>query len=270
VNHQQQVDRHFDEIAQHWKDLYQEQSVEGVIHQHRRSLALQWIQQLNLKDGARVLEVGCGAGLVAIELARAGYDVDCIDSSSAMVELAAAEAKEADMSGRLRVDVGDVHSLGFDASSFDLVIALGVVPFLSAPGQALAEMARVTRPGGSVLFTSDNKYRLNSLLDPRFVPFPGRDAIRRFLTRSGARSASKLTPKRFSYRGMQRMADRIGLRVERSAPIGYAPYTILNWELLAEHRSVRLNNWLQARADRGVPGLRAVAQQYLLLARRSR
>jgi ubiquinone/menaquinone biosynthesis C-methylase UbiE len=269
VNHQQQVDQHFDESAQHWKDLYAEQSVEGVIHQGRRSLALQWIRQLGLPERSRVLEVGCGAGLVAVELARSNYDVDCIDSSTGMVELAAAQANEADVPGRLTVAVGDVHSLNFESNAFDLVIALGVVPFLAEPGTALSEMARVTRSGGWVLFTSDNKYRLNSLLDPRFVPFPGREAVRQFLTRAGARSDSKLEPNRFSYRAVKRMTESKGLMVERSAPIGFAPYTFLNRELLPEQSSIRVNNWLQERADRGLRGLHSVAQQYLILTRKS-
>ncbi len=268
MNHQQQVDEHFDASAQHWKDLYDERSVEGVIHQARRSLALEWIQQLALPGGARALEVGCGAGLLAIELARSGYDVNCIDSSRAMVELAAVEARHSDVAERLTVDIGDVHALSFESSAFDLVTALGVVPFLNAPETALREMARVARPGGWVLLTSDNQFRLNSLLDPRFVPFPGRDALKHLFTRVGARSATKLPTNRCSYRVAKRMIESAGLTVDRNAAIGYAPLTFLGREVLPEPRSIRMNNWLQERADRGVRGLHSVGQQYLILARK--
>jgi 2-polyprenyl-3-methyl-5-hydroxy-6-metoxy-1,4-benzoquinol methylase len=270
LSHQERIDKHFDEFAQHWRDLYEKRSLEGVIHQGRRSLALQWIWGLQLPSGARVLEVGCGAGLLAIELARHGYDVDCIDSSTAMVELAAAEASDADVAGRLAVDTGDVHALSFDSDAFDLVVALGVIPFLHAPLQALVEVARVARPGGWILFSSDNKYRLNKVLDPRYTPFPKREAAKRLLTGVGARTPSELPTKLFSYREIKRMTEGAGFSVERCETIGFGPFTFLGRNVLGEPSAIRLNNWLQERADRGTHALRSGAAQHLILAQRVR
>src|SRR5579863_1044697 len=100
---QDRVDQHFDALAEHWRDLYTAQTLSGVIHQRRRDDALEWILALELPPGARILEVGCGAGLLAVDCAARGYDVDCIDTSRAMVELAAAAAKSADHAGRVTV-----------------------------------------------------------------------------------------------------------------------------------------------------------------------
>jgi 2-polyprenyl-3-methyl-5-hydroxy-6-metoxy-1,4-benzoquinol methylase len=269
VSHQQRVDSHFDTLAVHWKDLYAERSLEGVIHQRRRALALRWMLSLELPIGTRVLEVGCGAGLVAIELAHHGYDVDCIDTSTAMVELAAADASQVDVPGRVTVDVGDVHSLQFDSGAFDLVVALGVVPFLHDPQAALDEMARVARPGGWVLFSSDNKYRVNRVLDPRYTPFPRREAVKRALTGVGAKAPSVVPSKLFSRREIKRMTEKAGISAQRCETVGFGPFTFLGRNLLAEPPSINLDHWFQSCADRRILGLRAVADQHLILARKA-
>ena len=267
-SHQQRIDKHFDTRAQHWRDLYEARTLEGVIHQRRRSLALEWILGLELAHGARVLEVGCGAGLLAIDVAARGYDVDCIDTSTAMVAVAAAEARATDVAGRLTVDTGDVHVLSFGSDAFDLVVALGVIPFLHSPQTALAEMARVARPGGRILFSSDNKYRLNRVLDPRYLPFPKREALKQRLTGVGAKASSQLPTKLFSHREMQRMVDAAGLSVERFVTIGFGPFTLLGRHMLAERSAISLHNWLQDRADRGTLGLQHVATQHLIVAQK--
>jgi 2-polyprenyl-3-methyl-5-hydroxy-6-metoxy-1,4-benzoquinol methylase len=257
-SHQDRVDQHFDALAEHWRDLYTAHTLEGVIHQRRRAAALEWILALELSPGARVLEVGCGAGLLAVDFAARGYDVDCIDTSRAMVELAAAAARSADDAARITVDTGDVHELAFGSGAFDLVVALGVVPFLHSPQKALAEMARVTRSGGWVLFSSDNKYRLNRVLDPRYAPFPGREALKHRLTRGPTTF--------FSYPEIKRMVEAAGLSVKRRGDLGFGPFTLLGIELLAERPAIRVDGWLQDRADRGTFGLEHVAAQHLILA----
>lgn len=269
MNHQQQIDRHFDASARHWKDLYDNQSLEGMIHQGRRSLALRWIDELALSGRARVLEVGCGAGLLAIDLARHGYDVDCIDSSSAMVELAAAEARNANVAGSLTIDIGDVHTLDFDSSAFDLVVALGVVPFLHSPEKALAEMARVVQSGGWVLLSSDNQFRLNRLLDPRFIPFPGREGLKRRVARVRVKYPSEPPTKLFSSKVARRMIEGAGFKVDRCVTVGFGPFTFLGKDLLAERLAMRLNRWLQERADRGTLGLRSLGAQHMILAQKA-
>ena len=95
--------------------------------------------------GGRYLEVGSAAGADAIELARrCGVEVVGVDSSVAMVE----EARRRGLAG---AHVADAHALPFDAGLFDGAWADRTFQHLADPAQALAEMARVVRPGGAIV-----------------------------------------------------------------------------------------------------------------------
>ena len=86
------------------------------------------------------------------------------------------------MQDRVRIHAADVHALPFQAHTFDLVVAIGVIPWLHSERVALQEMQRVLKPGGYLLVTADNNARLNRILDPRSSPLsstapPGREAF---------------------------------------------------------------------------------------------
>ncbi len=95
------------------------------------------------------------AGLTTIALARFGYVVDAIDSSEGMVERALRGAIEADLGDRVKVLRGNANSLAFEDGVFDLVLAIGVIPWLESPGPAAREMARVVKPGGTVVIADE-------------------------------------------------------------------------------------------------------------------
>jgi 2-polyprenyl-3-methyl-5-hydroxy-6-metoxy-1,4-benzoquinol methylase len=265
-HHQREVDRHFDHAARHWRDLYGEESLEGVIHRDRHSRTIEWILRLGLESQAKVLDVGCGAGLLAMDLAGRGCNVSAIDPSRAMIDFVQQQAKEKDVSGALSFELGDAHSLSFGSRAFDLVIALGVVPFLHTPQVALAEMARVVRPGGWVIVSSDNKFRLNRLLDPRYIPFPGREALKRSLMRAGIKPPPGFAARFLSSRAIMGMLEDAGLRVVHCVTFGFGPFTFFGRDMLHDAPAIRLNRRLQGWADRGVPGIRSVGAQHLILA----
>ncbi|TQS41349.1 class I SAM-dependent methyltransferase [Cryptosporangium phraense] len=93
-------------------------------------------------DGSRVLDVGCGSGEFLASLGARG--VAGADPSPAMVQLAAAAAPGAD------VRVADAEALPWADDSFDLVTAINALQFADDPDAAVAEMLRVTVPGGHV------------------------------------------------------------------------------------------------------------------------
>jgi ubiquinone/menaquinone biosynthesis C-methylase UbiE len=147
-DHQEQVESHFDSMSSYWAEIYSTESVRGVIQQRRMAIVLEWIEELALPRESRILEVGCGAGLTTIELARRGYTVYATDSSRAMVERTLRAVIESDVGDRVKVFRGDVYSLPFEDDMFTSVFAMGVISWLESPDGAVREMAGVVKPGG--------------------------------------------------------------------------------------------------------------------------
>ena len=265
---QDRVDRYFRREAAFWDEIYVGSDVYALIHQQRRERALRWIDGLGLPRGARVLEVGCGAGHTAIALARRGFDVDATDAVDAMVELAQARVSEAEPELQLRVSRADAQQLPFDDGTFDAALALGVIPWLPDPPAALRELARVVRPGGCVVLNADNRSRLTHLLDPARNPklVPLQEAIRRA---RGRGESSDPGTTLHSRREFGRLLAAAGLTVERSETLGFGQFTLLGRRVVPARAGVRLHRGLQQLADRGVPVVRATGAQYLVLARRA-
>ncbi|HEY8737043.1 MAG TPA: methyltransferase domain-containing protein [Candidatus Dormibacteraeota bacterium] len=267
--HQQQVDAHFDAKSRYWKDLYEEDTLFGVIHQQRKQLALQWLDECRLPKGSRVLDVGCGAGVLAVELARRGHVVDGIDASHAMIEQASQVLGDAGVAHNVHVQVGDAHDLPFATASYDFVVSLGVLPYVHTPTRALSEMARVVKPDGYVLLSSDNAFRLNHLLDPRYNPvfLPLRQAVKHVLMRMGYRPRG-VPSRRLSFRHLRRLMSQAGLSVVNYQTLGFGPFSLLGRRLLPDRVGLKLHRSLQKAADRGAPILRSTGTQQLVLARR--
>jgi SAM-dependent methyltransferase len=100
--------------------------------------------------GGKLLEIGSGPGRVAVRLARKapGIMLTGVDISDAMVERAARRAARADLSERVRFEVGDVAALPLSNEEFDGVVSTLSLHHWSDPASGLAEIHRVLKPGG--------------------------------------------------------------------------------------------------------------------------
>lgn len=103
------------------------------------------------KPGQRLLDVGCGAGLFAQLAAGSGAVVCGIDASKAMLDIAADRVPAGDFRK------GDLETLPYRDSSFDVVTGFNAFQFAANPSRALAEAARVVRPGGAVVVVTWGK-----------------------------------------------------------------------------------------------------------------
>lgn len=99
-------------------------------------------------DGGRVLDVGCGTGVLTRTLAgmTRRAEIVGIDPVATFVEYARGQAKEA----RVSFDVGDAQALPYPAASFDCALSCLVFQFIPDAPKAAREVRRVTRPGGTV------------------------------------------------------------------------------------------------------------------------
>src|SRR5688500_9619738 len=104
-----------------------------------------------LPRGARILEVGCGGGQLAVEIAEERPDVSPVgvDLSPAQVARAARRARH--LGERARFVQGDAQALAFPDASFDAVVSIGSIKHWPDPRRGLAECARALAPGGHLV-----------------------------------------------------------------------------------------------------------------------
>lgn len=114
----------------------------------------QWLyQQAGLSQAQTILEVGCGSGVIAEELARAGSAaVTGLDIDPAMLAFARRQKSA------VTYIQGDAHALPFCTGSLDAVVCHYLLLWLADPVWGVREMARVTRPGGCILACAEPDY----------------------------------------------------------------------------------------------------------------
>ena len=266
---QASVNAYFRSQSRFWREVYADNCVRADIIRDRHVAVLGLIDDLALPPGSQVLEIGCGAGFMAVALAQRGFRVQAIDSVESMVELARQHAMEADLADRPSVALGDIYALAFADESFDLVLAIGVLPWIGRIEPAVREMARVTKPGGSVILTTANQAGLTSLLDPRLNPLlslPKR-YIKNILARLGLRQ--QMPGINFhGNRFIDKTLAHVGLVKTRGMTRGFE-FSFFRRPVFSARRGMKLHRQLQRLVDRGVPMFHSIGMTYFVLARKT-
>ncbi len=265
------VVQRFEAEAAFWQEIFGRADVQSVIHQRRLGLAIRLVDQLGLPSGATVLEVGAGAGQLAVALARRGYRVSASDPAPRMRELIRANAAAAGVQARLEVLAADARALPFAASQFDMVAALGVLPWLTDPRTVIDEMVRVVRPRGYLIVTCVSRTPLPMLLDPLRHPALGplRDRVRLAAARARGTGLARRPrpPTWLSPAGMDDLLIAAGLSRVDGVAFGYGPLTWLGRRAFPDPVGAKLDARIQ-RFGSTHPGFaRRLATQYIILAR---
>lgn len=117
---------------------------------------------LALQAGERVLEVGCGAGVLLGEMLSQCARACAIDHSPDMVALAAARNTAMIAAGRLDLRQGDAHVLPWLDASCDAAVSAHMFFFVNRPRDMLREIARVLKPGGRLVIATSPRSKLGS------------------------------------------------------------------------------------------------------------
>ena len=107
-----------------------------------------FVERLGIQPGARVLDVACGTGNLAIPAARRGAVVTGVDIAPNLVEQARERAAKEGVVATF--DEGDAEALPYTDGSFDVVMTMYGAMFAPNPELTSSEMARVCRPGGTI------------------------------------------------------------------------------------------------------------------------
>jgi 2-polyprenyl-6-hydroxyphenyl methylase/3-demethylubiquinone-9 3-methyltransferase len=142
----------FSDLAHRWWDTSSEFKPLHDIN----PLRLGWIDSLANLQGKKVLDIGCGGGVLAESMATIGAEVTGIDLSEKALEVARLHLYE---SG-LKIDYRHISAEAFaetHAGQFDVVTCMEMLEHVPNPASAVSACARLVRPGGHVFFATLNR-----------------------------------------------------------------------------------------------------------------
>ncbi len=205
----------FSDLAHRWWDP---ESEFRPLHQIN-PLRLAWIEGLALLPGQRVLDVGCGGGILSDSMARKGADVTGIDLSSKALKVAQLHALEA---GTTQVSYREISAEAMaqeQPASFDVVTCMEMLEHVPDPASVVRACATLVKPGGWVFFSTINR-------NPKSFLFAivGAEYLLQMLPKGTHEYAKMIRPSELA-----RYCRAADLNVEHTRGMEYNPLTKRYW-----------------------------------------
>jgi 2-polyprenyl-6-hydroxyphenyl methylase/3-demethylubiquinone-9 3-methyltransferase len=176
---------------------------------------LAWINGLSPLNGMRVLDVGCGGGILADAMARGGAVVTGIDLAGKALRVAQLHALEAQTAGLQYREISAEALAAEQAGNFDVVTCMEMLEHVPDPASVVRACATLVKPGGWVYFSTLNRSPKSFLL-----AIVGAEYILNLLPRGTHDYAKLIRPSELA--GFCRAAD---LELRHTRGMAYNPLT---------------------------------------------
>lgn len=261
----------FDHTAAHWEGQYSYPGLRGRLVHKRMALVLQYLQGEHLPPKTKVLDLGCGPGIVAKQLATRGFQTYAVDFSGDLLARARHHLND-DGLPPTHLAQADAHRLPFKDNSFDVVLAIALIVWAADPAQVLREITRVLRPGGILIITARNRFSIVNVFDPffwasRLVPKKMRAWLRGLFQQHDGQQQKRLEPKEISIRRFDKMLKNVRLEKMEWRTLQYGPFRLMRRSILPTRLQVAIDKAL----DRiwWAPGIRRLGWTYCVKAIRA-
>jgi 2-polyprenyl-6-hydroxyphenyl methylase/3-demethylubiquinone-9 3-methyltransferase len=205
----------FSELAHRWWDPHSEFR---PLHQIN-PLRLEWIERIAPIAGKKVLDIGCGGGILAESMAQRGADVLGIDLATKPLKVAQLHALEA---GAEKVDYREISAEALAAQmprAFDVVTCMEMLEHVPDPSSVVHAAATLAKPGGWVFFSTLNR-NLKSFL----FAIVGAEHVLELLPKGTHEYAKFIRPSELA-----RWCRDAGLELRHTRGMEYNPLTQRYW-----------------------------------------
>lgn len=152
-----------------WERHYHEDNYNGNRLRRREEKVLEYLDSLKLPKGAKILELGYGAGMASAKIYARGYDLVGIDISNKLRDIAVKNCRKAatiNAGGNYEFLIGNAEKLDFSDNYFDGVVGLGFLQYLQFPEACFKEVKRVLKTNGYFILAQRNMYGISSIDGP--------------------------------------------------------------------------------------------------------
>ena len=205
----------FSELAHRWWDP---ESEFRPLHQIN-PLRLEWIHGLCNLQGKRVLDVGCGGGILADSMARKGADVLGIDLAAKALRVAQLHALEAQTTNVQYREVSVEALAKEQPASFDSVTCMEMLEHVPDPASVVRACSELVKPGGWVFFSTINRNAKAFML-----AIVGAEYVLNMLSRGTHEYVKMIRPSELAS-----SCRRAGLEIQHTRGLEYNPMTRRYW-----------------------------------------
>ena len=200
----------FSELAHRWWDPTSEFRPLHDIN----PLRLEWINARALLNGRKVIDIGCGGGILAESMARKGADVTGIDLSEKALKVADLHSLEAGVTMRYEL-ISAEDMAAREPGQYDVVTCMEMLEHVPDPASIVRAATALCKPGGHVFFSTLNR-------NPKSYLFAviGAEYVLRMLPKGTHDYAKFLTPAELS-----QFVRQAGLQLDAMKGMTYNPFT---------------------------------------------
>jgi ubiquinone/menaquinone biosynthesis C-methylase UbiE len=261
-NQKKIIKSYFNRTTSRWHKLYSGDSFNHMHMNERKDLVLSMVDEFSDKKKLRILDLGCGSGLLTRELVKKGHIVVGADIAEDLLSLLNKTFDSEPYGNFMGSVISDAERICIADNLFDIVLCIGVLQYQTNDKAILKEIHRVLKKDGVCLLTFPNLLRINYLFDPLYyLKYLGRGVrsvvYNAFSSNSkvfkkritGKLKSSRPYNKKYFLKDIRNLFSDNNFEITKCAPFGYGPFTLFNKNILNDARSIKLSlkikHWVQ-------------------------
>ena len=220
----------------------------------RKEIVFNFIEKVNSEKIKRTLDLGCGAGQYLVQLSGLGFECYGVDISEEMLKITREKLTSLNVTNVTLIN-SDCYKLPLEDNFFELIICIGVLEYLDSEKKALLEIRRLLKPGGFVIVTFPNFYKLRNVLNPYYYLI----RIWTYLFDKKSRPPSqdhqhsknvkidfgKSTVSRYSLHKVKKIVADSGYTISEERGYCFGPFSLWQRSIFSLNTSVKLSNFIE-------------------------